>query len=341
MAAEAFSDWSCAFDACRERNRPLLACVDGEVCKIFPSGRSERQPAQRSARIEEAQPETPVEAECPVCGCEARTPAGYLQCECPTPLGYAADATDAYEYDHGGGAPGYGASAVVNPFTEEGLRQDVAQAAERLRGLHQDPEFPAEPAFCRWCDLPAVILNSECGKPACFHHEHDSSPPHGTPVPILLTERDRLLIDRGIAQTEHEQYRRMAEEITSKLREQRDTLQTALDHATTQHVAMQTELEWIQSEVERLCEEIVERAAENARLQDQFVALSRGAIAAAASFVTSEKQREALADSLEQYRAFFDRWGMVRENLGPKGKAHLGWVEKQGEAALKLAGRTP
>jgi len=37
---ETFIDWSDAFDTCRERNRPINATVDGETCKIYPSGRS-------------------------------------------------------------------------------------------------------------------------------------------------------------------------------------------------------------------------------------------------------------------------------------------------------------
>lgn len=38
--AETFDTWPEAFDACREANRPLVVCVDGEVAKIFPSGHS-------------------------------------------------------------------------------------------------------------------------------------------------------------------------------------------------------------------------------------------------------------------------------------------------------------
>ena len=36
--AEAFHDWPEAFDVCRERNRPIIANVKLEICKIFPSG---------------------------------------------------------------------------------------------------------------------------------------------------------------------------------------------------------------------------------------------------------------------------------------------------------------
>lgn len=38
---ERFADWSDAFSVCRERNRPMIAIVDDEEAKIYPSGRWE------------------------------------------------------------------------------------------------------------------------------------------------------------------------------------------------------------------------------------------------------------------------------------------------------------
>lgn len=35
------NDWSEAFDACRERDRPLICVVGDELGKAFPSGRLE------------------------------------------------------------------------------------------------------------------------------------------------------------------------------------------------------------------------------------------------------------------------------------------------------------
>ena len=40
MSATRFETWELAFDTCRERNTPMVATVDNETLKIFPSGHS-------------------------------------------------------------------------------------------------------------------------------------------------------------------------------------------------------------------------------------------------------------------------------------------------------------
>lgn len=36
-----FTTWQEAFACCREQDRPIVAEVAGEVCRLFPSGRGE------------------------------------------------------------------------------------------------------------------------------------------------------------------------------------------------------------------------------------------------------------------------------------------------------------
>lgn len=54
LAPLTFETWSEAFDCCRERNMPIVAEVEGEVCKCFPSGHGEViRPGPRIRRPQE------------------------------------------------------------------------------------------------------------------------------------------------------------------------------------------------------------------------------------------------------------------------------------------------
>lgn len=99
-----------------------------------------------------------------------------------------------------------------------------------------------------------------------------------------------------------------------------------------------------QETINQLQEEIVERAAEGARLQDEMARLSAAALAGAAGLValsreneTLVEQRDALADALESARSSL--LAVAMHSVQPLMAADARKALPMIEAALRKAGR--
>lgn len=217
------------------------------------------------------------------------------------------------------------ASDPVGPFPQEpafGSPEAVEQAAETIQGFTPGPltaqQGDPEPCIVLKGSRPVAFV-SGLGNARLF-----------AAAPDLLCERDALRREvaylkgqrqlDGVAQDRTVASRREVERERDALREENERLQAELRHSTVQHVAMQTELERVRAEVDQLRAGVTSWKAEEESWRREF-AQHRAEIQGLGDALEAvTRQRDALANSLEEFYEYgYDR-----------GKA---------EAALRLVGR--